>query len=248
MEGDGGFRTIRWTVDGPVAELLLDRPEALNTYDDTMRDELWTVLQAVRDDPSVVVLLVGGAGRGFSAGADLRGFGRFRSVTDARRVRQWRDPWRLFASLAPVVVAAVHGFCLGDGLELALWADIRIAARGTVFGLPETRLGFLPGAGGSVTLPRTVGERRALEWLVSGTRLDADAALAAGLVHRVWPAEGFWERVRAGVRQWLATCGGDPRWVKRAVRAGADLPWAAALALERRLVEGAAAPVGEGNP
>ncbi|MCL8208029.1 MAG: enoyl-CoA hydratase/isomerase family protein [Actinomycetia bacterium] len=235
-----GFQTIRWTVDGPVAELVLHRPEALNTYDDAMRDELWAVLTAVRDDPSVQVLLVGGAGRGFSAGADLRTFGGFRSVLDARRVRQWRDPWRLFAVLPAVVVAAVHGFCLGDGLELALWADIRVAARGTVFGLPESRLGFLPGAGGSVTLPRTVGERRALEWLLGGTRLDADAAWAAGLVHRVLPAEGFWERVRAGVRRWLAAAESDPRWVKRAVRGGADLPEAAASALERRLARAAA--------
>jgi|BEDMetMinimDraft_2_1075160.scaffolds.fasta_scaffold03247_1 enoyl-CoA hydratase/carnithine racemase len=240
----GGFETICWTVDGPIAELRLNRPEALNTYDDTMRDELWTVFQAVRDDPSIVVLLVGGVGRGFSAGADLRGFGRFRSVMDARRVRQWRDPWRLLAALPPVIIAAVHGFCLGDGLEFALWADLRVAAEGTVFALPETRLGFLPGAGGSVTLPRTVGERRALQWLLEGTRLDARTALEVGLVHRVLPAEGFWERVRTGVRRWVATCPSDPRWVKRAVRAGADLPEEEALALERRLADGLAAREG----
>lgn len=232
------FQTVRYTVQEGIAEIELHRPQQLNTYNTVMRDELWTLFQAVRDDDSLRLLLLTGAGRGFSAGADLTEFGSFPSVMQARWIRQKRDVWGLMARLKPVIVVAAHGFCLGDGLEMALLADFRIAAEGTVFALPETSLGFLPGAGGSQLLPRVIGERRALQLLLSGQRLEAQEAKRWGLVQRVLADDAFHAHVRAGLRHWLDHCRLDPRRLKRAVVFGGELPQQDGLNYEKILASG----------
>ena len=130
-----------------MAHISLNRPDALNAYTVQMRDDFSEALAAVADDPGVGALLITGQGRAFCAGADLTEFGSAPSLTIARNVRWQRDVWGQLWRLSQPVVCAVHGYCIGSGLEIALLCDLRLAARGTVFAMPEVRLGMVPAAG-----------------------------------------------------------------------------------------------------
>ncbi|MCI0817880.1 MAG: enoyl-CoA hydratase/isomerase family protein, partial [Chloroflexi bacterium] len=143
--------------DGGVAWVTLNRPDVLNAINLRMRDELWELMHAVRDDPDVRVVVFKGAGeRAFSAGADISEFGTAPSIAEARRARRERDLWGLILSLDEVLIAAIHGYALGAGIELSMCCDIRIASDDAKFGLPEVSLGYIPSAGGTQTLPRHV--------------------------------------------------------------------------------------------
>ena len=129
-----------------------------------------------------------GAGdRAFCAGADLTEFLTAPSPVIARQVRFERDVWGVFLSIHKPLIAALHGYVLGSGIEMALCCDIRIASDDTQFGVPEMGLGIIPAAGGSQTLPRIIGRGRALEMLLSGRRVSAAEALRMKLVNRVVP-------------------------------------------------------------
>ena len=218
-----------------MARISLDRPAALNAYNVQMRDDFAAVLAAAADDPDVRALLLTGEGRAFCAGADLTEFGTAPSQIIARRVRWQRDVWGQMLNLAKPIVAALHGYCIGSGVEIALLCDLRLAADDAVFAMPETRLGMIPAAGGSQTLPRSAGPPRALELLLTGRRFTAAEALAMGLVTRLSPPA----RLRDDARQAAAALAQTPpaaiAALKRALRDGADLPLPAALALESRL-------------
>ena len=236
------FPTLIYEKDGPVARLSLDRPAALNAYNVQMRDDFAEALAAADDDPDVRAVLLTGEGRAFCAGADLTEFGTAPSQVIARQVRWQRDVWGRMLNLNRPIVAALHGYCIGSGVELALLCDLRLAADDAVFAMPETRLGMIPAAGGSQTLPRHAGRPRALELLLTGRRFTAAEALAMGLVTRLSPPE----RLQDDARQAAAALAGAPpaavAALKRALRDGADLPLAAALDLESRLAAALAGP------
>lgn len=178
--------TVRLEVaDSGVATVTLDRPDALNIYNLEMRDELIEAFTAVRDLPEVRSVVLAASGRHFSAGADLSEFGTASSVFEARRIRWRRDPWLALCLSDKPLVAALHGYALGAGFEMALMCDLRLAAPDTVVGLPESKLGMLPSAGGSQTLTRVVGPAQAAALVMAGENIDAAEALALGLVHRV---------------------------------------------------------------
>ena len=182
------FETIILSKSGDVAEIALNRPRVLNAYNMQMRDDMSQALEAVRDDPDVRCVLLRGEGdRAFCTGADLTEFGTAPSRVIARQVRWERDVWGQFLSLDKPIVAALHGYVIGSGIEMAMLCDIRIASEDSVFGLPEAALGMLPAAGGTQTIPRTVGRSRALEALLGNERMDAAKSLEIGLVHRVVP-------------------------------------------------------------
>jgi enoyl-CoA hydratase/carnithine racemase len=171
---------------GPVARLTLNRPSALNAVNLAMRDELWVLLHAVRDDPDVRAVIIRGAGeRAFCAGADVKEFGTAPSLVEARRARRERDLWGLMASLPKPLVAAIHGWALGAGCEMSLLCDLRIAAEDARMGLPEVTLGYIPSAGGTQTLPRVIAPGVAMHMILSGESIGAADALRVGLVHRV---------------------------------------------------------------
>ncbi|MFC2067022.1 enoyl-CoA hydratase/isomerase family protein [Chloroflexota bacterium] len=171
-----------------IAYVTLNRPQFLNAYNLQMRDELYQVLAAIRDDPEVRVAIFRGAGeRAFCAGADLSEFLTAPSPTIARQVRWERDIWGLFLSITKPLIAALHGYVLGSGIEIALCCDIRLASEDAQFGLPEVGLGILPAAGGSQTLPRTIGRAQALEILLTGRWIKAEEARRLKLVNRVVP-------------------------------------------------------------
>ena len=219
-----------------IAVVTLNRPDVVNAFSVRMRDELWEVLTAVRDDPDVRGMLLAGAGeRGFCAGADLTEFGTAPSQTIARQVRWQRDLWGLLLGMPKPTVAALHGYCLGSGLEMAALCDVRVAADDAVFGMPEAGLGLVPAAGGTQLLPRLLGPGRALELLLSGRRFGAQDALAYGLVSEVVARSELVAVATALLRRVLRAPSPALAAAKRVLTDGADRPLAAALDLERRL-------------
>lgn len=216
-----------------VAWITLNRPDVLNAMNMAVRDELWAALLAIRDDPDVRVAVFRGAGeRAFSAGADISEFGTAPSYIDARRARRERDVWGLMLNIMKPLVVAVHGYAFGAGCELSLLCDIRIASEDAQFALPEVSLGYIPSAGGTQTLPRAISPGLAREMVLSGEPIDAQRALAAGLINRVVPRPHL-QQEAATVASRLAAL--DPRVVaavKESMLRGADLPLDTALRLE----------------
>ncbi len=228
--------TVLYFKEGPVAHVVLNRPRVINAYNLQMRDELYQVLEAVRDDPDVRVAVLRGAGaRGFCAGADLTEFGTAPSLDMARRVRWERDVWGLFLSIRKPLVAALHGHVIGSGVEMACLCDVRIAAEDAVFRMPEVALGMVPAAGGTQTLPRAIGRAWALDMVLTNRQVDAQQALSIGLVHRVVPRE----RLLAAAQEVASALASLSPAALAAARAalleGMDLPLAQALELEWRL-------------
>jgi enoyl-CoA hydratase/carnithine racemase len=219
-----------------IGWITLNRPAVLNAINLEMRDSLWTIMHAVRDDPDVHVAVFAGAGdRAFSAGADISEFGTAPSPADARRARRERDLWGMMYEMAKPLVAAVHGFAYGAGCELSLLCDIRIAADDAQFALPEVSLGYIPSAGGTQTLPRTIPIGIAREMVYSGRPIDAMRALEVGLVHQVVPRAEL-GRAAQEVGERLARL--DPTAVqgaKEAMRRGGEVTLALALEIERAI-------------
>ena len=229
------FATLHYEKRGPIAVVTLDRPDVLNAYNVAMRDDLYAVLGAVDDDPEVRTLVLRGRGRAFSTGGDVSEFGSAPSPLVARRVRWQRDVWSRLLELRAATVAAVHGYAVGGGMEMALLCDLRVAATDARFSLPETALGMIPGVCGTQTLPRAAGMARALDLVMTGAWLDARQAQEAGLVARV-VARRRLEATALGLARRLARL--DPRVVaaaRRCVRAAYDLGLTAGIELERRL-------------
>jgi enoyl-CoA hydratase len=230
------FETIIYEKQNDIAYVTLNRPHALNAYNLKMRDELYQVLGAIKDDPEVRVAIFRGAGeRAFCAGADLTEFLTAPSPIIARQVRWERDVWGLFLSIPKPLIAAVHGYVLGSGIEIALCCDIRLASEDAQFGLPELGLGIIPAAGGSQTLPRVIGRAEALEILLSGRWIRAEEAHRLRLVNRVVPRNELLPEAERLARK-IANF--DPiavSYAKQAVTRGLDLSLEQGLELEARL-------------
>jgi enoyl-CoA hydratase len=230
------FETIIYQKQANIAYITLNRPQALNAYNIRMRDELYQVLGAIKDDFDIRVAVFRGAGeRAFCAGADLTEFLTAPSPLIARQARWERDVWGLFLSLPQPLIAALHGYVLGSGIEIALCCDIRLASEDAQFGLPEPQLGIIPAAGGSQTLPRVIGGAKALEVLLSGRWLKADEAKKLKLVNRVVPRQALFTEAEKLAHR---IAGFDPVAVARAKQAiirGLDLSLEQGLELESRL-------------
>ncbi len=219
-----------------VAWLTLNRPDVLNAVDLAMRDELWSALLAVRDDPDIYVGVIRGAGdRAFSAGADISEFGTAPSYVEARRARHDRDVWGLMLSMTKPLVASIHGYAYGAGCEMSLCCDIRIAADDAKFALPELSLGYIPSAGGTQLLPRTVPPGVAREMILSGHPIDVERALAIGLVTHVVPRAKLAEETDRIARELASKPQAALRAAKEAMILGADLPLDQALRIESLL-------------
>jgi enoyl-CoA hydratase/carnithine racemase len=227
--------TVEFERRGVVALLTLNRPDAMNAIDGSMRTELPAAVRRAEDDPNVRVIVVAGAGtRAFCAGADVREFNKPQSVVEARAERQRTGGWNdVLEAVRKPTIAAIRGYCLGGGLEIALACDVRIAAEGATLGLPEVGLGLIPGAGGTQRLQRIVGLGHALWMTLSGERITAARALEIGLVTQlVSPAETLLDSVletaeRLGCGAPLAMA-----YAKEAVRRGGSLPMGEGLRIE----------------
>jgi len=235
MSDAGGFQTLLFQKRGSVAHISLNRPQVVNAYNVQMRDDFTEALSAVELDPDVRCLLITGEGRGFCAGADLTEFGSAPSQVIARQVRWERDVWGQLVNLGKPVVAAVHGYCIGSGLEIALLCDVRIAATGTVFALPEVQLGMIPAAGGTQTLPRTIGSSRALDLLLTGRRILADEAMSMRLVTRISAPEDLLDEAWQLADEMAELPVSAVAAMKQLLRQGMDLDLPRALELEMRV-------------
>jgi enoyl-CoA hydratase/carnithine racemase len=232
-----GFETVIYEKNpSGVAHITLNRPQALNAYNIQMRDDLYEILSAIRIDDEVRAIVFSGAGdKAFCAGADLKEFLSAPSAVKARRIRAVRDLWNLFLNLPQPIIAALHGYVLGSGIEIALFCDIRIASPDVLFGLPEVGLGILPAAGATQTLPRVMGLSGSLDMLLTGRRLTGQEALSVGLINQLAPRATLLQTAN-GMAEKIASY--DPVVVqnaKKAVRRGLDLPLEQGLELESRL-------------
>ena len=230
------FETVVYEKRHNVAYVTLNRPQVLNVYNTQMRDELYQVLGAIRDDSEVMVAVFRGTGqKAFCAGADLSEFLTAPSPTIGREIRWERDIWELFLSLPQPLIAALHGYVFGSGIEMALCCDIRIASEDAQFGLPEAGLGIIPAAGGTQTLPRTIGQAKALEMMFTGHRISAKEAFEMKLVNRVVPRAKLLPTVKGIARQITRFNPMVIRSAKQAVMRGLDLTLPEGLELEKRL-------------
>lgn len=212
-----------------VATITLNRPDRLNAINLEMRDLLWEFLLACKDMPDVSVIVFRGEGRCFSAGADISEFGSAPSVMAAREARHKRDVWWELLNHRCVTIAAMHGFCFGAGLELPLCCDLPVAEEGATFALPEVTLGYIPSAGGTQTLPRTVPPGVAASMILTGEAIDTTAAARWGLVDHVAPTGKLTETVEGLIE--LALAGEAPGIRARRMRmlGETNAPAAAAL-------------------
>jgi len=230
------FTVIIYQKQDGIAYVTLNRPEALNAFNIKMRDEVYQVLGAIRDDPEVRVAIFRGAGdKAFCAGADLTEFLSAPAPVVTRQVRWERDVWGLFLSINKPLIAALHGYVLGSGIEIALCCDIRLASDDARFGLPEVGLGTIPAAGGTQTLPRIIGRGGALDMMLSGRWVAADEAYRLKLINQVLPRQGLFaeaERLAKRIGGYSPAAVGG---AKQAITRGLDLSLEQGLALETRL-------------
>jgi enoyl-CoA hydratase len=234
-----GFKTLIYEKRDGIAYVTLNRPQVLNIYNIQMRDDLYEVLKAIKDDSEVKVAIFNGAGeKAFCAGADLSEFLTAPSPIVARQVRFERDVWGLFLGIPQPLIAALQGYVLGSGIEIALCCDIRIASEDVRFGLPEVGLGIIPAAGGTQTLPRIVGRARALEMLLTNRWIGGEEAFRFGLVNRVVPKEKLHQTAEEIAKKIASYPPDAVRKAKQAIIRGLDLSLSEGLDLERKLASG----------
>jgi len=234
-ERDGPAVLYELCDRGRIAVVTLNRPRQLNAYNTAMRDGLFAALSAVRDDPQVRAMILRGAGRAFSTGGDVREFGSAPSATRAREVRWLRDVWGTLQRLPAITIAAVHGYAVGGGFEMALLCDQCVAAVDARFALPETGLAMIPGVGGTQTLPRLIGAPRTHRMVLTSEWLDAREAQHLGLVSKVVPLARLFASALTLARRVARLDAAIVTGLKRCVREGLDLVLDDGLALERRL-------------
>ena len=227
------YQAITYAVAEHVATVTLNRPDVHNAMNEAMRRDLTRCFDAIADDDGVKVVVVTGAGeRAFSAGADIREFVEPLVPVRFREQRRRLDFRQAMDRCWQPIIAAVNGFALGGGLELALACDIRIAAAGATLGLTEVNLAIIPGGGGTQRLPRLVGRGKALELILTGARIPADEALRIGLVERVVPGGEAVKAATELARSMAAKAPVALRYAKEAVVKGLELPLADGLRLE----------------
>ncbi len=218
-----------------IAWVTLNRPDRLNAYNVAMRDGLFAVLTAIHRDPDLRAMVLRGAGPAFSTGGDVSEFGSAPSPIAARWIRFRRDVWGRMRTLTIPTVAAVHGFTVGGGLEMALLCDLAVAADDARFCLPETGLGMIPGVAGTQTASRRLPFGWALDLNLTGRWIDARQALFIGLVAEVVPRPAL-DRTALKLAKSLSRLPRERVAVaKFAVWEGLDATLAAGLDLERRL-------------
>jgi len=225
--------------DGYVALLRLNRPEARNALSPELMERLAGELERLDPDPEVRCVVIAGSERVFAAGADIKAMSE-RSFAEALR-HPAASFWRRLAAIKTPMIAAVSGYALGGGCELALACDMIVAADGAQFGQPEINLGIIPGGGGTQRLARVLGKQRTMQLVLTGERFDAATALELGLVNKVVEGGGWLDEAMA-----LATTVAErppiaARLAKQAVLAAEELALSDGLAAERRMFDEAMA-------
>lgn len=195
--------TILVRTEGRVGIVTLNRPKALNALNGQLMDELGAALQAFDADPEIGCMVITGSEKAFAAGADIGAMATY-SFADVYGQDFITRNWETIRGVRKPVIAAVSGFALGGGCELAMMCDFIIAADNAKFGQPEIKLGIIPGAGGTQRLPRAVGKSKAMDLVLTGRMMDATEAERAGLVSRVVPLDQLMDEALGAA---LTICG-----------------------------------------
>ncbi len=227
----GQIRVER-THEGKAATVIIDRVDKMNALSVAMRAAYGVAIHELGEDQEVRVIVVQGAGeKAFSAGGDVAQF----LDLEPHELVDWGKEMENAEACPKPVVAAIDGFCLGAGFELALACDIRIATVQSQFGLPEVRLGMMPGSGGSQRLMRLIGIGRTKHWLLTGRRMSASEAERFGVVTQVVPdKEGLESAIEELKQEFLKLSPLSLRVLKRTLHEGANVPLETALELERK--------------
>ncbi len=229
------YDTLLVEIAGAVAKVTVNRPEKLNALNDAVIHDLDEAIAALESDANVRGVILTGAGtKAFVAGADIAELADQGPKQGADRARRGQDVFRRIERGGKPVIAAVNGFALGGGCELAMACHMRVASESAQFGQPEVKLGLCPGYGGTVRLPRLVGRGRALELLLTGAMIDAAEALRIGLVNRVVAADRLMPEAESLMGAILEQGPLAVRACLEVVDAGLDLPVVEALELEAR--------------
>jgi enoyl-CoA hydratase len=230
------FKLIQIELEPPLARITLNRPEKLNALNQALLRELMMALPSVLTGTGVRALVLTGAGeKAFAAGADISELAELEPATAQALSQRGSGFMHALEHLPVPVIAAINGFALGGGLELALACTVRIASENAKLGQPEVKLGIIPGYGGTQRLARIVGESRALEMILTGEPIPASEALRIGLVSRVVPQAELLATADAIARQIASNAPQAVRWAKQAVQTGASLPIEAGSQLESSL-------------
>jgi enoyl-CoA hydratase len=232
------MKTLEYRVEGKVGVITLNRPERMNVIGNDFLNDLDTVLTDIEMDDDLGALIITGAGKIFAAGADIKEIRSIDGVVSAHKfVARVQQCFNRIEAMGKPVIAAVNGLALGGGCELALVCDIRVAAENATFGLPEIKLGVLPGAGGTQRMPRLVGVGRAKELLYSGESIDAHEAFRIGLVNKVVADDSLMETALEMAGRLAARPPVALRLIKSAVNRGINMDLKSSLEYESRCFE-----------
>jgi enoyl-CoA hydratase len=234
MSGDRAYRNIRVETRGRVAIVTLDRPQALNALNAELIAELGAALDAFEADAAIGAIVLAGGEKAFAAGADIKEMAQ-KSYVEAYREDFITRGWERVAQCRKPVVAAVAGFALGGGCEIAMMCDIVIAADNARFGQPEINLGTMPGAGGTQRLARFVGKAKAMDLCLTGRMMDAAEAERSGLVSRIVPAAQLLAEAIAVAERIAGMSQPAAMMVKEAVNRAFETTLAEGVRFERRL-------------
>lgn len=226
------YETIIVEIEEGIATLTLNRPEVLNALNDQVFNELAEVASQLAIDPSVRVVIITGGEKVFAAGADIGQMANATAVDVMTSDKLSHRAFNLIETIPKPVIAAIAGFALGGGCELTLVADIRIAAENAQFGLPEIKLGILPGAGGTQRLPRLIGQGRAKELIFGGDFIKAEEALRIGLVNKVVPTDQLFVETKKMAKRFADRGAVALRLAKSAVNEGLRMDLEAGLQYE----------------
>jgi enoyl-CoA hydratase len=228
------YQTILTEVDGKVATITLNRPEVLNALNDQLMDELGDALLKFDADDNIGCIIVTGSEKAFAAGADIASMAK-RSLQDVYRHNFISRNWEHMQKVRKPVIAAVSGYALGGGCELAMMCDTIMAADNAKFAQPEIKLGIIPGAGGTQRLPRAVSKAKAMDLALTGRMMDAAEAEHAGLVSRIFPKADLLKEVKAIAKDIADMPLLTTMMVKEAVNTAYETTLSQGIHFERRL-------------
>ena len=230
------FENLLLAREGGVALLTINRPQVLNALNTQTLDELRRAILDLQDDAAVRAVILTGAGeKAFVAGADINELAVQRPAEGREHARRGQHVFDLIENLGKPVIAAINGFALGGGCELAMACTLRVAADTARLGQPEINLGLLPGFAGTQRLARLAGKGAALDLLLTGRHVTADEALRLGLVNRVVPAADLLPQARALAQELAAKAPLALRYILESVNRGLEMPFGEAQALEAAL-------------
>jgi len=228
------FKYIIYEKSEAIATITLNRPEALNAFSKEVVDEVLQALEDIRNDENVRVVILTGAGeKAFSAGADIKAMKGMNALKARELSLMGEKICNALENLERPVIAAINGYALGGGLEVAMACDIRIASENARMGQTEINIGLIPGWGGTQRLTRLIGRTKAKELVFTGKMIDAKTAEQLGIVNMVVPADKFKETVRQFATELASKAPVAIKVAKALINKGADISLDAAIALER---------------